>query len=217
MRVSQFTGTTPILLAFLARRGQEVGKVEPVYLTTDAKVIPLPDSMQHTNVYQMKSRDAKVTGMRIYFRADDQSPWQIVEYWNTNVDNQGFQKTPHFKAYLLAQKPCTGYVKSASYLMHYASFDTMREIYFDICEVFLQDDTGTPYQYIPKDKFDIHLYGKYAQPIPLFSRRYQADLKKSYQRDSNRKDIDFGMGYTSRPHNSNLLIARRKAKHSLVE
>ncbi len=213
----QFNGTTPILLAFLARRGQEVGLVQPVRLTEDAKVDVIPESERYTSVREMQARDKKVTGMQIFFRADENSPWQIVEYWSTNVRDNGLAATPHFEEYLRAQKPANGYAKAASYLMHKPYFSKIRDIMLDICEVFMQDDSGMPYRAIPKDVFNVHLYGKYDRPIPLFSNLYQGDLKQLYQTDSTCKELDFGMGYSNRPHNCNIIIAKRKDAHSLVK
>jgi hypothetical protein len=205
---SQFQGTTPILLAFIARSGYTVLKVEQVMLNREGKVVVNPNPpVKFTDFTPF---DTLVTGMRIFFTGQDTNFVQQLVYVQCDISNEGLNKTPGFVAYMKGLKPASGFVKSASYLMHYPEFHTFRDIFMEACEQWLQDDTGVMYRDIDQNKYSLAFYGKYLAPIPLFHLRAQADLKQAFASNPNVKPLDFGMGYTWRPENCNLLFIRHK-------
>lgn len=210
---SQFTGSLPVLLGFIARKKQEVLLVEPVTVSPQGKLLVNQNPPQKLS--DMQPRDTVVTGMRVWFRAKAGAPIQQVMYFGTDVVDEEIKDTPHFVTYLESLKPASGYVKSASYLMHYGSFSTVRNTLFKVVETWMQDDTGVAFDLIPKDEWDIWYYGKYDRPIQLFRNRFQQSLWNKYNKENLAQDMPFGMGYTSREYNSNVIICRRKGTHDV--
>jgi hypothetical protein len=101
-------------------------------------------------------------------------------------------------------------IKSASYLLHKPYFSTIRNLILSKTSWIVEDDSGIPYRYFDR-AWDVRLYGKYSDPIPLFKNWKQPDLKEAF---SSRKDIQplgFAIGYRH-PGESDLLVAVRRAK-----
>lgn len=206
---TQFQGATPLLLAFIARTGHRVVHVEQIMIDNKGEVVPHPNPPRKPKAFT--PYDSTVTGMRIYFHRDDRPEYiQSVVYVQCDVENKGLAKTPQFVEFMQNLKPASGFIKSASYLLHYGSFTRMKNIFQGACELWLQDDTGCRLQDIDRSEFEITFYGNYVRPIPLFRARYQQDLRDEYTKEGNTRPMPFGMGYTSRPTNTNLQLMRRK-------
>jgi hypothetical protein len=76
----------------------------------------------------------------------------------------------------------------------------------------LQDDSGMPLANVTnsKHKWDLLFYGVYAGPIPLFSGRWQNDMKLAYQKPEQVRPLPFGIGYQHQEGRSNLMLATKK-------
>ena len=116
------------------------------------------------------------------------------------------------QTYLNNMPECYTYLKSASYLLHYKFFTTLRNAILDKSQAILEDDTGIPFKYIPKDKWTFSLYGTYVTPVDNFSGVFQDDLQKAYQDTATYKvkKLPFSLGYHWGTNNQNLLKAERK-------
>ena len=65
-------------------------------------------------------------------------------------------------------RECNTFVKSASYLMHYRSFNMIREIVLEKSISLFQDDTGIPFKYMKNRDLNVQCFGKYVKPIKDF-------------------------------------------------
>jgi hypothetical protein len=117
-----------------------------------------------------------------------------------------------FKKYLGVQNfmnsfadPLTTLVKSASYCLHGAKYNTIRSIIQDKTKYLLQDDTGIPYGLFNEKNWTIKLYGKYEMPVKVFEDMYQEDFKKAME--ENASPVDFRFGYTKE---ANILLGIKK-------
>jgi hypothetical protein len=102
-------------------------------------------------------------------------------------------------------KDATTMMKSASYLCHMPDFSIIRDLIIANAHTIMQDDTGVPFKYYDKSKWNFRHFGVYTQPIPLFASRGQIDLRNAVQ--GIEKPITFRYGYNSPP---NIMIATRK-------
>lgn len=100
------------------------------------------------------------------------------------------------------------YLKSASYLLHSNQFAQLREAILESCSIVVQDDSGIPFRYFDRVRWELRPYGNYTAPLSIFREHYQADLAQCYQR-SNPEPLAFGAGYNWRPREAGLLIAIR--------
>ena len=208
LKRSKLTGQIPIILSFMGRLEQQVINVEPIYMKDDGT----PDVLDK-QPEELDARDEQITGMRFTFREGPGKPLQTVEYWSLDIENQHLEKYPYFLDYIASHKPTRTYFKAASYLMHWGIFSKMREQTLDVSEFILQDDSGIAYRFLrddPEHDWDLTYYGQYDKPKLKVWGGFQGDLKRIYQTNPDVKPIDFGIGYTNKPHNCNLIIARKE-------
>ncbi len=203
-RRGELNGTLPVLLAFLARRGNRIlwverGIVGPegVFDTAGVKKVPMnPD-------------DSLVTGVRIRFQPENQPQTvQDLYYYSVNIDDGHISRS--MRRLLAKYEPCYTYIKSASYLMYYPSFSIIKSHILDYSVFILQEDSGMPLSSFDRNVWDLQFYGAYNRPIPLFANRFQTELYKIYQTDPSVKPLPFGIGYNNTPGKSNLMAARKK-------
>lgn len=201
----RFRGTLPILMAFVARTGNEVLNVRHVQLQANGAVVPSPADRRQ------EAGDSLVTGVEILFRSEAEAPVQRLQYFSVNVRNDYIGRLKGFASMVRGLSPAHTYLKSASYLMHRASFSEIRELILEVSPTLLQDDSGIPLRYFPPDQWELTFYGVYTRPIRLFANRYQPALRQKYQQGSPEvRPLKFGIGYQYRTGTSNLMLARRK-------
>jgi hypothetical protein len=135
---------------------------------------------------------------------------RTLYYFSTDLSNAGVANSK-FLDYCGTLAPGDGLVKSASYLLHNPGFSKVREFLLAQSAAMVQDDTGVPLTYYDPQKWDLHPFGHYVGPIPIFRGMYQKKYATLFE---NSRPIDFGIGYRWRPNESNLLLAVKKPKVS---
>ena len=187
------TGTLPILMVFLARSGKTIYDVSPFDLQSDGSIHPAED----------KIPNATAKGVKIIF-SDDIGKKRTLYYFSTDVSENGIKNSGFLK---FCGKLGTGdsFVKSASYLMHSDNFSTIREFLLTHSAALLQDDSGIPIRFFTKG-WQLHPFGRYVGPIPLFAAQSQQALYQVFGK-GRATPIAFGIGYRWKPMESNLLLA----------
>lgn len=190
-------GTIPLLMIFLARRGNEILEVKKCTVDSTGSLS-----------FGVKGR---ASGVQITFRKDTLHNEQVLYYFSTDLSNEGLGRTnKEFSKYISSLGPVTSYLKSASYLMHMDFFSKIREHILAQSKYLLQDDSGIPFRFFPETGWKISLYGRYNGVISLFKGNQQADLSAAYKKDSsNIKKLPFGIGYKWHLGESNLMLAKR--------
>ena len=195
-------GAAPLILSFIARSGNEVLKVDYVELDAEGNLVSVP-APGNVPAYQGPAR-----GIRVFFRKNADAAPQEVIYFSLDVSDSAYAKNKRLHSFIKKQQGVVTYLKAASYLMHYASFNRIRGLILDESQHILQTDSGIPYTYFSQKEWDITLYGTYTRPIPLFRKRYQADLRSAYVKQA--QALPFGIGYNYRKGTSNLMLASKK-------
>jgi len=203
-KAAELDGTAPILLAFLARTGNEVLGIEPVKVNDEGA----PETYSGKIKKQAKG-PVVTTGVRIRFRAGPDAPAQEIEYYSVDISDDALAKNVPFQKLLAGLAPSTSYLKSASYLMHKEYFTKIRTTLLDVSDFLLQDDSGIPVKFFPAPGWKLQLYGTYDKPIALFALRGQADLKELFKDKAQVKELPFGIGYNYKPGRSNLMSATK--------
>jgi hypothetical protein len=195
----ELTGTLPILYVFIARAGKSIREVELVGLDREGNLQPMERDPR---------RAAQQTpGVRIVFARGD-GPAQTLYYFRTDLSDGGTRASGFLK-FCDTLGMGNGLVKSASYLLHNSSFSRVRQFLLDRTQYLVQDDSGVPVAYFNADKWELFPFGRYLGPIPIFSGQFQPRLQHLFLKGKPGR-IDFGIGYRSRPNESNLLLAVRK-------
>jgi hypothetical protein len=202
-------GVTPLICVFLVRTGHIVVAVKKKHLKEDGSIVEL-------------ARDSLPGGnndfIEIYFKDNDSSGLRKIQYFRANLGDEAFGGLPSLPSNKTLQKYYNSlpefytYVKSASYLMNYKTFSCIRDICLNKSKSILQDDTGIGFPYFDKNKWNVKLYGHYAQPVKDFKGVYDVKLAEAYKKDStNVKALDFSLGYHwGNQREQNLIKAERK-------
>lgn len=197
---TQFNGTLPILMAFIARADKSITDVSFLTVEPDGSAKP-SDGTPKAGV---------PNGVKITFKDAAGGEDQTLYYFSTDVSNGGV-KTSGFLKFCEGLGQGDAFVKSASYLMHSDSFSSVREFLLEHTAAIVQDDTGVPVRFFKREDWDVRPYGRYLGPIPLFYGRYQSQMADLFKKGHS-TPIDFGVGYRWRPNESNLIIATKQQK-----
>lgn len=195
-------GAAPLILAFMARSGNEVLKFDYVQLNANGDLVP-------AQMNGLNPAYTGIPGIRIFFRQSESDAPQEVIYFSLDVSDSAYAKNKRLHNFVKKQPSVVTYLKAASYLMHYATFDQIRSLIINESKYVLQTDSGIPVRYFKSSVWSIRLYGNYVRPIPLFRKRHQTDLRSAYVKGP-RYALPYGIGYHYRKGTSNLMLAKRK-------
>ena len=151
----------------------------------------------------------KHPGVRILFRRSEMHEPQTLYFFSSDLSSWNIKQNPGFKRFCESLGPCNGFTKSASYLMHLDSFESVRDLLLARCETMLQDDTGIMWKDFPREVWSPVAYGWYPGPIERFKDKYQTDLATWY-RENKAAPIPFGIGCNWRPGMSTLIFAKAR-------
>ena len=200
----ELNGTIPVLFVFIERAGNKIIDVHPVQIDSTGAIVA-------SEFVQKVPKGKTNYGVKIDFKNPDNDYLQTVYYFSCDLSNGKLEKNTGMTKYLANMNGVNTYLKSASCLMHHSFFSQIRDAILGHSNLVLQDDSGIPYKYFDKNKFDIKLYGKYIRPIKLFADDFQKELRAAYKEDSgNIKKLEFGIGYNYFVGESNLMIAKKK-------
>ncbi len=105
---------------------------------------------------------------------------------------------------------CNTFIKSASYLLHYGSFTTIRDFVLSKSNYLVQDDTGIPYKHFNNEQWKVSVFGVYEKPVRDFSDNlYQEDLDSAYKTPSYLGDLNFSLGYHWGSKKQNQIVAKK--------
>lgn len=195
LSASQLRGTLPLLYVFLARTGKTIHEVSFIDLAADGSVQPAADAKSGAR------------GVKIVFSGADAKP-RTVYYFRTDLSNRGVENSG-FLPFCAQLGMGDIFIKAASYLLHNASFSTLRDFLLSRGASVVQDDTGIPVTYFQKAGWDLRPYGRYVGPIHVFKGHYQSKLKDLFAK-GDAAPIDFGIGYRWRLNQSHVLLAVNK-------
>jgi|SRR6185312_3234007 len=201
LTANNVNGTLPLICVFLVRTGHEILNVQYCHLNNDGSEALLnKDSLgTHHNDF-----------VKVYFKNNTGGSLQTVTYMRCNIQNEYYAKDTALQNYFSKMPPSITYLKSASYILHYKQFTSFKDVILSKSKSILEDDTGIPYKYFTKDKWDVTLYGVYDKPVKDFSGVFQEDLQKAYQDTAVNKvrKLPFSLGYHWGSSKQNLIRAR---------
>jgi len=197
------SGTVPIMAVMMALTGNRIVSIEPVD--------PFPELAREYTRPDARRPRKLLRGARMTFvqAGETPGPLRSLEYYSLDVSDHALRWYPGFVDYVGRQQPATGFVKSASYLLHDEQFTRTRELLLTRTNIVVQDDTGIPYRYLTAAGWGVRLYGVYTTPIKPLEYGKQPDLETAFKSASDVPSLDFPFGYRGRNGRSTLLLARR--------
>jgi hypothetical protein len=198
------TGTVPVMAVMMALTGHRIVSIE--------SADPFPELTREYARPEAQPRPAKrLRGARITFaRAGDPAArLRTLEYYSLDATDRALRFYPGFLDHVGRRQPATGFLKSASYLLHDEQFSRTREMLLKRTDVVVQDDTGIPYRHLAAAGWGVKLYGVYTAPIKPLEYGRQPDLEAAFRSAGSLPSLDFPFGYRGRDGRSTLLLARR--------
>ncbi|HVP91528.1 MAG TPA: hypothetical protein VMS75_09955 [Terriglobales bacterium] len=199
-------GALPVMLFFLKRTGNSIVSLRRLAVDAKGEWVESP--------YTVQRRLAKrPNGVRVdYLQAGESAP-RSVYYFSCDISDAGLAKGSALYRLFDGLPGVTTFIKSGSYLLHYADFANLRNMILDRSQYVLEDDTGIPYRYFKRQGWEIQLYGAYAKPVEDFPAVVeQKDLKAAYEDPAgNVKPLPFHFGYRWVSKIDNLMLTKRPA------
>lgn len=191
----QLKGVIPLLFIFLARSGYDVAGLDYVSLDRNGQLLD--------------GRGGATRGVKISFVNSGSGAQKVLYYFTADLSDDALKRNSGLLRFYESFGPANAFVKAASYLMHEADFNTVRNYLLSVSVTILQDDSGIPVRDFTPDRWTLRFFGTYSGPISIFAKFYQPDLHQYYQ-VSSPKPLTFGFGYRWTRHNSTLMLAVRK-------
>ncbi len=201
----QVEGVLPIVAFFLKRTGNTILEIRRLEFDAQGEAVE--------SSYDTAKKSFRPYGIKIKFAAAGSEQAKTILYVSCDLENKAFRKDAPFTLYLdkLVAPPVTTYLKSASYLLHYAEFSNIREMIMAKSKFVVQDDTGIPYKAFKPALWQVRLYGEYAKPIKDFSGVDQLDLQKAYEEGKEViPKLPFHLGYHWRDSRDALLLVEKR-------
>jgi hypothetical protein len=196
---TDLNGVLPLLLFLISRAGYSITNVVPIGISPAGVVAP-----------SAKLPNVETPGVAIQFN-DPRHGTRTLRYFSLNLTDGKLVHKPGTIAYLNNLPETITLVKASSYLMHRPYFSIIRDTILSKSRVLVQEDSGIPYHFFDPAAWDLRLFGSYSEPIPLFKKWRQDDLRIAYSAATGAQPLDFGMGYQRRGQ-ANLMVAVRKTK-----
>ena len=202
---TKINGVLPILLWSAAMTNHDIIHVKYFIV----------DSSFEKKYVDLSARNNNKLSVEIKLFDKTNNKFQLLNYYSADLSNNGLRNSSKSLKFMknYISDSSNGFVKSASYLMHYDSlFSTIQQLVLNKNMYLVQDDTGVPFKKFDLTKWNIELYGVYEKPIKDFSETlYQKSLDDAYQNNKYYKGgLKFSLGYHWSSKNQNQLVAIKK-------
>lgn len=199
---NHFNGVIGIMMFLLARYGYSVHDIRKIWIDSEGEI-----SYRDKKI----DPDMAIPGFELTFSRGSAFYQKKIHYFQLDVRNSSLRHHTNFIRYLKIQERLTTIIKAATYLMHFEnhSFTIIRSLILSRSKLILQDDSGIPLDCFYDDDWELSFYGIYTRPIPLFDNRYQPELYRRIQKQSE-GILPFTYGYYIDPGSAHLIIARRR-------
>lgn len=196
-------GALPVIAFFMGRAGYDIVEVK--------RLLPSADGgWAETPYARMTARPHRPFGVRIAYLKPGDAAARNVYYFCCDVENKAFRTETPLYRFFAGLSRVTTFVKSGSYLLHWANFSALRTFILDRSLYVLQDDTAVPYRYFVEKGWDVRLFGRYGKPVKDFTNVEQADLRQAYENPATGvAPLPFHFGYHWKSQIDNLLLAKR--------
>ena len=183
---TQVNGMLPVILWAVSRTNHEVLSLTYKQIDENGVAVDADSSIK------------KPSAVEISIRHKTSKKIKKVTYLSCDISDYGFNLKPSNLTFLTNKIPsnCNSFIKSASYLLHYNSFQKIREFILNKSKFLVQDDTGIPFKYFNSETWTGELFGTYVLPVKDFSENlFQNDLLSAYKSEKYKGSLTFSLGY----------------------
>lgn len=198
-RKKNMQGLLPVILTFLATLGNEVRSVEYVRLDLHGQVAD--------------TAEENAQGVRIRFW-DSAGKEKVLVYLRERLSPLSTEGNAPIAMFFHSYDKTKLMFKAAIYLLHEKSYENFALVLSKKADLIIQDDSGIPLKFFPRDEWNFFPHGKYNRTPKLNDlRKYplQKDLKELFSENLLPLPFDYGYGSLKGKGFSNLLILKRKS------
>ena len=196
-------GVLPVICFFLKRTNNSISAVRRVEVMENGQLLEYDFAFP-------RKRYVRPYGIKIEFFTNGTNRLRSLYYFSCDLSDEPFAKDKPFYLYADGLNFETTFVKSASYLMHYKFFSSIRALILRKSRFVLEDDTGIPFKYFKPAEWDAQLYGEYIKPVSDFKGVDQLDLEEAYKDPVRVKKLPFHLGYHWGTNKDSVLYFKRK-------
>ncbi len=204
-RVSELNGTIPVITLFMVRNGYQILNVKRISIDENGNVVDsIPGQIDKND-----PSDTYISGGLVEYMVPGEYKVRKLYYFSHDASDESLARTPQLMKFFGSFTIDVAFFKAASYLCSWMK--GMREFTLDNAKIIVQDDSGIPFSFFPKDQWEFRFYGKYERTLKVFQKGFfQRDLKEAYDTSKTVKPLDFAFGYGVRIKQSNMLVATKK-------
>ena len=198
-------GVLPLIMWGMSKTGHEILEVKFGALSDSGKM-----EFKNKKEFKVFAADA----VEITFRKINTNAMKKLTYLSCDISDPGFTNKPFAFVYLKNRIPdsCMTFIKSASYLLHYHTFQKIRTMIIEKSNYLVQDDTGIPFREFTSGNWNKELYGIYTKPVKDFKTAslYQRDLDSAYRNPKFYKgELNFSLGYHWSSKKQNQMVFKK--------
>jgi hypothetical protein len=197
-------GVLPVICFFLKRTNNTISAVKRCEFLDKGELMEYDYSLP-------RKRVRRPSGIKIEFFANGTNRLRTLYYFSCDLVDDVFKKDSTLYLYLDGLEFETTFIKSASYLMHFREFSSIRDMILNKSRFVLEDDTGIPFRYFPAKDWDAQLYGEYIKPVSDFKGVEQFDLEAAYADAAKVKKLPFHLGYHWGTNKDSILYFKKKS------
>jgi hypothetical protein len=196
-------GLLPVISMLLARTGHTIDAIRFVQLGPNGE----PLAEDESKPVDAAGKKHKHQAAEIKYHLEGEDIPRKLYYFSTDMAKFG-ENVPFQKFLTSLGRPNT-LIKSASFLLHWRMCDDIRAFILEHSNMILEDDTGVPYNFLKRGKWQTALFGQYSRPDNPFKKEHQPDLERAFADRANVRPLGFSLGYGSGRRPSHLLLAVR--------
>jgi len=196
-------GVLPVICFFLKRTNNSISSVKRIEVMESGQLLEYDFALP-------RKRYVRPYGIKIEFFANGTNRLRSLYYFSCDLSDEPFAEDKPFYLYADGLNFETTFVKSASYLLHYKFFSSIRGLILRKSRFVLEDDTGIPLRYFKSAEWDAQLYGEYIKPVSDFKGVDQLDLEEAYKDPVRVKKLPFHLGYHWGTNKDSILYFKRK-------
>ena len=196
-------GVLPVMCFFLKRTNNSISAVKRIEVMENGQLLEYDFAFP-------RKRFVRPYGIKIEFFMNGTNRLRSLYYFSSDLSDEPFAKDKPFYLYTDGLNFETTFIKSASYLLHYKFFSSIRELILRKSRFVMEDDTGIPYRYFKPAEWEAQLYGEYINPVSDFKGVDQLDLEEAYKDPVRVKKLPFHLGYHWGTNKDSILYFKRK-------
>jgi hypothetical protein len=203
LKSDSLKGVTPLIATFIVRSNGKLISIRNFKLNNEGQ-------KQYIENIKTDTLKNNTYGVEFNYTKNMTDSLQI-DYLSFNAFDDEMKNHPEIMRYFENTIPngTVSYLKSASYLLHYVGFSTIRNLVLKKSKYVLQDDTGIASKYFDNN-WKLTLWGVYEKPVRDFSGVFQKDLDSLYKINKQTQSLPFNMGYHYFNGKQNLMLAEKK-------